>query len=69
MDATGRACKVITKMLAAFTENITYTWKYMKERIQTMSEEEYAKFLDELKPEARGWASAIRMGAKKENAD
>ena len=68
-DGIGRACKAITEAVAAFTENITNMWERTRESIQTMSEEEYAEFLEELEPEARGWAAAIRMGAKKENAD
>lgn len=69
VDGIGMACKAITEALAAFTKNITSAWEHTREHIQTMSEEEYAEFLEELEPEARGWAVVIRMGAKKENAD
>ena len=58
--AAKEAVEVIGKKLAE-------AWKKTKESIQTMTEEEYAEFLEELPPEARGWAAAIRMAAKKED--
>ena len=33
-----------------------------------MPEDQYKEFLAELTPEARGWAAAIRMAAKKDQA-
>lgn len=56
--AAKEAVEIINKKLAD-------AWEKTKERIQTMSEEEYAEFLEELTPEARGWAAAIRAGGKK----
>ena len=61
------ACEAITEAIAAVTKNITAAWKYTKERIQTMTEEEYAEYLEALTPEQRGWAATIRMAAKKED--
>lgn len=58
----------VKEAIEAVAENITVDWEKTKENIRDMSEEEYAEFLEELKPEARGWAAAIRMAAKKDQA-
>ena len=63
------ACEAISEAIVAFTKNITSAWESMKEHIQTMTEEEYAEFVEELTPEQKGWAAAIRMGANKGNDD
>lgn len=60
------ACEAITEAIAAVTKNITAAWEYTKERIQTMTEEEYAEYLEALTPEQRGWAAVIRMGREKQ---
>ena len=59
------ACEAIVEAIITLTKNIEGTWEYIKERIQNMTEEEYAEYLERLKPEQRGLAAAIRMGRKK----
>lgn len=51
----------VKETIEAVMKNITAALEYAKENIQTMTEEEYAEFLEELPPEARGWAENIRM--------
>lgn len=65
-EAFRNVFTVIRETIEAVAKNITTVWEKTKETIQTMSDEEYAEFLEELKPEARGWAAAIRMAAKKD---
>jgi hypothetical protein len=67
-EAFRNAFTAIREAIEAVAKNITAVWEKTKENIQTMSDEEYAEFLEELKPEARGWAAAIRMAAKKDQA-
>lgn len=67
-EAFRNVFTVIRETIEAVAKNITTVWEKTKETIQTMSDEEYAEFLEELKPEARGWAAAIRMAAKKDQA-
>ncbi len=67
-EAFRNAFTVIREAIETVAKNITAVWEKTKENIQTMSDEEYAEFLEELKPEARGWAVAIRMAAKKDQA-
>lgn len=52
------------EIVEAVVKNITTAWEKMKESIQTMSEEEYAEFLEELPPETRGWAATIRAAGR-----
>ncbi len=52
------------KVIEAVAKNITAVWKNTKENIQTMTEEEYVEFLEELPLEAKGWAEAIRRKKK-----
>lgn len=59
-NAAKEAVEIIGKKLAE-------AWEKAKENIQTMTDEEYAEFLEELPQEARGWAAAIRMGVKKDD--
>lgn len=59
-NAAKEAVEIIGKKLAE-------AWEKVKENIQTMTDEEYAEFLEELPQEARGWAAAIRMGVKKDD--
>ncbi len=59
--------KVVTETIEVVAKNITAAWERTKENIQTMTEEDYAEFLEELQPEARGWAAAIRMAAKQKD--
>lgn len=56
---------VIRETIEEMAKNITVAWEKVKENIQTMSEEEYAEFLEELQPEARGWAATIRFAPKR----
>ncbi len=58
--AAKEAVEIMGKKLAD-------AWEKTKERIQTMTEDEYAEFLEGLEPETRGWAAAIRMGVKKDD--
>lgn len=58
----------VREVIEVVAKNITVAWEEIKENIQTMSEEEYAEFLEELTPEARGWAATIRMATKKDQA-
>lgn len=68
VEAIRNAFTVVKEAVEVVAKNITTAWEKTKESIQTMSEEEYAEFLEELTPEARGWAAAIRMAAKKDRA-
>ena len=56
----------VKKAIEVAAKNITVALEKIKENIQTMSEAEYAEFLEELTPEAKDWAVAIRMAAKKD---
>lgn len=62
------AVVAVKEAIEVVAKNITTVWEKTKENIQTMSEAEYTEFLKELPPEARGWAAAIRLAAKKEQA-
>lgn len=64
-EAMGNGIRMACEAIVAFTKNITSAWESMKEHIQTMTEEEYAEFVEELTPEQKGWAELIRMGAKR----
>lgn len=66
VEAFRNVFTLINEIVEAVAKNITTAWEKTKENIKTMSEEEYAEFLEELTPEARGWAAAIRMVAKKD---
>lgn len=59
-SAAKQAVEIVGRKLVEAAEQA-------KERIQTMTEEEYAEFLEGLEPEARGWAAVIRMGGKKDD--
>lgn len=65
IEAAAKVAETIAKAIQAMIKTANTAWEKAKERIQTMSEEEYAEFLEELTPEARGWAAAIRAGGKK----
>lgn len=59
-NAAKEAVEIIGKKLAE-------AWEKTKENIQTMTDEEYAEFLEELPPETRGWAAVIRAAAGQES--
>lgn len=57
LDAAKKAIEVLGEQLEKDS-------KQVKERIQTMTEEEYAEYLEILTPKQRGLAATIRMAAK-----
>lgn len=66
-EAFRNVFKVVTETIEVVAKNITAAWERTKENIKTMTEEDYAEFLEELPPEARGWAVAIRIAAKQKD--
>lgn len=67
VEAFRKAFEAVKEAVEVVAKNITTAWEKTKENIQTMTDEEYAEFLEELPQEARGWAAAIRMGVKKDD--
>lgn len=67
VEAFSKAITAVKEVIEAVAKNITTAWEKTKESIKTMTDEEYAEFLEELTPEQRGWAAAIRMGVKKDD--
>lgn len=67
VEAFRKAFEAVKEAVEVVAKNITTDWEKTKENIQTMTDEEYAEFLEELPQEARGWAAAIRMGVKKDD--
>ena len=57
-EAFRNVFTVIRETIEAVAKNITTVWEKTKETIQTMSDEEYAEFLEELKPEKDQAAAA-----------
>ena len=64
-DAMKIVFQRIEEVVREAAKAIANGWEKAKESIRNMSEEEYEEFLAELTPEQRGWAAAIRKGAKK----
>lgn len=69
IEAIVKVAKAVVEAIPEMIKTVNDTWELVEEQIKIMPEEQYKEFLEELTPEARGWAVAIRMGAKKENAD
>ena len=64
-DAMKIAFQRVEEAVREAAKAIANGWERAKENIRNMSEEEYEEFLESLSPDARGWAVAIRKGAKK----
>lgn len=69
IEAISKVVKATVEAIPVMIKTVSDTWERIEEQIKIMPEEQYKELLEELTPEARGWAAAIRMGAKKGNAD
>lgn len=67
IEAIANVAKAVIEAIPAMVKAVSDTWERVKEHIQTMPEDQYKEFLEELTPEARGWAADIRIAAKKED--
>ncbi len=67
IEAIGRVAKAVVEAIPAMIKTVNDTWERVKEYIKNMPEEQYKEFLEELTPETRGWAAAIRAAAGQES--
>lgn len=64
VEVVRKLADAVAEVIPAIIKTVNETWERVKEHIQTMPEDQYKEFLEELTPEARGWAAAIRAGSR-----